>query len=725
MGSTFSNKEASGLVYICGVMVIVAAAAGCQLRGYFFTEEAYPFLIAWFASCAMVALLSVTLLGRRMEWEGNRWSLRVGRAAFLVILLIYGLHLLHGRLSLQATLDEILRWVFYGSFAWVALHAARHRGSARLLTFCWNGLGLVLSLSALMSLFPQWKLPYAIAYSHNAGVSVTGARLAGLLEYPNTFGAVMAAFLLERLFAIANRYAEKREGVKAELAVAGDVRGRYAMTSHSGRACCAELLSHLPLFPYTAALLLSESRGAWLAAACACAAVLALQRRLLVPLLLTGAAPAAAAALCYRQWAAAGLAVPPLPGLLTLAGAWAGAALAGLWLLRRWHSAAQRAAALTLAAAAWTAAGTAVLAHVSARITGPSSTVAARGLMYRDALRLAGEAPWLGQGGGTWRNLYLAVQSRPYVGSQVHSGYLDLLLNVGSLGLAAVLLLLVAAGWSIRKAPRWLAPFLVLVLHSAVDFDWSYGLIWLMMLWLPAMAVLSRAEERPASSLLPMQSAGHVYNKYRLLPGMLRVSLCLTLAFLAYRGERGAIFYRAAQNTSTLTEQTRLLEESLKWNPLSSRTVLALSRAVPAQRRDAVLMDGLRYSPKDAALRWELAKYHLVHGKKADQVLYSMDMSLRGDLYNVAKWTKAVEGMWQRGHDALQSGKNGEARKYADAGLKLLSQYRLLTESGGESGAAGNDRRFRMTAEAEAAGQKLQWLMARDRSVSRKDILPE
>jgi hypothetical protein len=208
----------------------------------------------------------------------------------------------------------------------------------------------------------------------------------------------------------------------------------------------------------------------------------------------------AGAAILYRQLARTGLAVLPLPGLLLLAGLWAGALLAGLWLYRRGCRAAggTRAAMLALAAAGWTAAGSAVLLHVRARMTGPSPPAAARGLLYRDAWKLAAEAPWLGRGGETWRQSYLAAQSRPYVGSQVHSGYLDILLNLGIAGLAAVLLLLAAAGWLIIKAsPRLLPPLLVIVLHGAVDFDWSYGLIWLLLFLLPAMA-LAEAEQRRA-----------------------------------------------------------------------------------------------------------------------------------------------------------------------------------------------------------------------------------
>ncbi|WP_025336499.1 O-antigen ligase family protein [Paenibacillus sabinae] len=392
--------------------------------------------------------------------------------------------------------------------------------------------GMVLCWSGLLAFFGALPIPYAVLHSASPEVSTSGARLGGLLQYPNAFGAAMAVFLLERLFAAAQGYTDsstERFGRKSEAggavlssrrgeglarkARAGEGlpsgrtgsgrpgfsgRGGETLPTHlapvgrgtpANRPLRGELLRLAPLFPYAAALLLSESRGAWLAAACAAAAALPLQRRLALPLLAAGAAPLAAAALLCRGLAA--LPAAPWPGLPLLAGLWAGALAAGLWLGRRAQYAAGRgrAAALVLAALGWTACGAAVLALASARGMGPSSTVAARGLMYRDALRFAAKAPWLGQGGETWRSAWLAIQSRPYVGSQVHSGYLDLLLNTGVIGTAAAAVSLAAAGWLISAhSRRLLSPFLVIVLHGAVDFDWSYSLFGLLLFWLPALA---------------------------------------------------------------------------------------------------------------------------------------------------------------------------------------------------------------------------------------------
>ncbi|MEK3682648.1 O-antigen ligase family protein [Paenibacillus sp. FSL R10-2736] len=669
----------------------------------------------------------------------------------IVICILYAIHAFRGPLSSQGTLDELLRWGFYASFAVFAVLVAGTRRGGTLLAAVWHLLGLVISLSALLAVCGGLPVPYAVAYSQSPEVSATGARLAGLLQYPNAFGTVMAVFLLERLFTAAYGFrltgpsgtvsgedcaegeVEASRGAvnraeqeniasgEAEGGAEGGAVSRAGETAIAGRAdrargWSAELWRTaarlLPLFPYAAALLLSESRGAWLAAASAGAAALLWKRQLSAPLLITGAAPVAAAALLYRQLARTGLAAEPLPGLLLLAGLWAGALLAGLWLHRRscraagWH----RAAMLALAAGAWTAAASAVLLQVRARITGPSPTAAARGLFYRDAWKLAAEAPWLGRGGETWRHSYLAAQSRPYVGSQVHSGYLDILLNLGTAGLAAVLLLLLAAGWLVFKAsPRLLPPLLVIILHSAVDFDWSYGLIWLLLLLLPAWA-LAETIHRPVAEDTAILTGLRRSWPYAAIAVL--CALTFILSILSYQAMRGAALYKQAARTSAdPAAQTALLRQSLAWNPREPQTAAALSRLLPEEQGMDLLLCSLQFSPGDAALHWELAERYL-QGRDPGEALYWVRRSLKADIFNAAKRLAAIEGMLKMAERGWAEGNRQRAADSAAAGLELLRQYSLLAGREHSAGRRHNDRGFGIDEQAEGVYLRLRALQA-------------
>ncbi|WP_342563051.1 O-antigen ligase family protein [Paenibacillus sp. FSL R7-0345] len=795
------------------MMLLLSAAAACLLHGLFFARDMYGLLVVWFVLCAAVAVFlsfkedptgggeseaekpevesgtgnsDGANPGRGSRGEGSSGSLPGTEPAVslqvagnrrnyihivflscpLLIVALYAVHLLRGPLSVQGTLNELLRWGLYGSFAFFAVFCAGRRGGARILALLWHVLGMTICLSGLLAVCGL-PLPYAIAYTDSPAVSVTGARLGGLLQYPNAFGAVMAVFLLERIVAVA------ADGVAA--------RARLRAPGTAG-----QLLRMLPLFPYAAALLLSESRGAMLAAACAAAAALLWKRQLAAPLLICAAAPAAAAALYCRQLARTGLAAEPLPGLLLLAGCWAGALLAGLWLYRRCRRAAGgHSAAMLMAAGLWTAAGSAVLALLRGRISGPSPTAAARGLFYRDAWRLAGEAPWLGQGGETWRSAYLAAQSRPYVGSQVHSGYLDFLLNLGITGSAVLLLMLLAAGiLAGRNAPGLLPPLLVILLHGAVDFSWSYGLFWLLLFLLTARTLAASPQPKlvsrepdagfPASRTglrdpaalhgsVSVQASSsisvfrhlsaHLLNSgpspipatdsvtgltsapvsapaagrhkhinrhtsaQRAGVRIMRVILvavvcsCLMLSGLSFKLWKGEVLFRQAVRSAEPEVQRMLLQKSLRYNPYAPRTALSLAVLLPEEEKIKLLHSSLEYSPDDAGLHWLLAESYLAD-RDPGRALYWVRRSLVLDKFNAVKWESAANGMLQMGQYFLTKGERQNAAVSALAGQGLLRSYRVLALEEHAKGPAHNDRDFKFSLEAEEAGVELNRLIA-------------
>ena len=746
---------------IGSIAIAIAGIVAMVQRGFFFAEDLYLFAAVWFILWPILVLMmllsdeaeaiSFNLRGI-LKISANRAAIIMLSCPFLMVVL-YALSWMRGSVSPQGTLNEILRWSLYGTFAVLAFLSTRSKGSAWLIHAAWHAMGMVISLSALLSVNEGLNLPYFIAYNTNPSISVTGARLGGFLQYPNTFGAVMAVFLLERLFAVSEYYAKntggqgvKRRAVEESGADRRDIESsgvgrRDAGSSGVGRRDAgssgvgwrdagssgaerrdagkgAALLRMLPLFPYAAALLLSESRGAWLAAACACAAALLWKRRLLAPLLAAGAAPVTGAALLYRQLAAARLAVELLPGLLALAGLWAGALLAGLWLCRRQRSlaGARHAAVLGLAALGWTAGAVAVLLHVQARITQPSSTVSARALFYRDAWRLATDAPWLGRGGETWRNVYLAAQSHPYVGSQVHSGYLDILLNLGIVGLVVALVMLIAmCRWMAVSSPRLLPPFLVIAMHGAVDFDWCFGLIWILLFWLAALAVTDAWETLPTQVI-----ESHIIHSEK-GPLSIRASskivvasvVCcasLVLCLISWRAQSADLLYRKAMSLFDSTERVSLLQQSVSLNPLSPRSVAVLSKELPHDLSKELLLHSLMDSPENPDLNWNMTEV-MMHEDKVGDALYWARRSLRLDVYNFKKRTKAIQTMLLLGERRLAAGDKVGALHSASSGLELLREYKLL--AGGAACMEYNDRSFHLTEQAINLGQRLKYLMLR------------
>ncbi|BCG61014.1 hypothetical protein [Paenibacillus sp. URB8-2] len=321
---------------IGAAMAAGLAAVACVKRGLFFPEDGYPIWTIWFLLCGAAAASLLQGGGeRRQAWNGN-WAHTIMLGGLVVMIILYAADWIRGPLSAQGTMNELLRWSGFASFAILVWTAASGYSAGRLLWAAWHAVGMLLCLSGLLSFCGALPIPYAVLNSASPEVSAAGARLGGLLQYPNAFGAAMAVFLLERLFAAAQSCADhsgKRlernsEGGGVALSYRRDAglslkgkdgggilsgwtgsgrngsgwKGREPVAKQAepfgfGHRRTAkgplrgELLRLAPLFPYAAALLLSESRGAWLAAACAAAAALPLQRRLALPLLAAGAAP--------------------------------------------------------------------------------------------------------------------------------------------------------------------------------------------------------------------------------------------------------------------------------------------------------------------------------------------------------------------------------------------------------------------------------------------------
>ncbi|MEK3733471.1 O-antigen ligase family protein [Paenibacillus sp. FSL M8-0334] len=748
--------------------------AACVNTGLFFDSDMYFIGMIWFGMLLIWSVAGTALnRGGNVLYPGQ--SDMLGLMGLAGIMLVYALHLLLSPLSVNGTVSELLRFAMYSSCAAVLWLLVRHPEGRKVIAAGWHAAGVLLCGSALLAVYGVVELPYAIYHTANADISATGARLGGLLQYPNTFGAVMAAYLLERLFAL--------------LPV---------LRSRTGPLPAAALL---PLLPYAAALLLTESRGAWLAAALAGAAGLARERRALAPLLAAAAAPMLGAALLYRQLADARLAPVVLPGLLWLAGLWAGSVLAGRLLCRLlqgggtsavaavrgdslpsaacagtamrkragagkarqdractpggdsrepcpcrapagaqpvadWRRALARRsrrlgplAALAIAAAVIALAAAAVMLQVQSRVTGGAATLGARGLMYRDAWELAKTSPWLGQGGDTWRLSYRAVQSEPYVGSEVHSGYMNLLLDTGGIGL--LLIFCMTGGMLYRVArcrPRLLPPLIVLLGHALIDFDLSYGLVWLLIVWLAAMGMHAeprkvRAEEarigENRTGANRSGASGQSEGQYRMgdtgpLPIMLRavwLSGVLLMGSLAAFLWVSEVKYEASLE-APIQDKRELLASSLRWNPYNEAAALQLAELLPLRERIAMLETSHAYSQRHPELSWKLAEAYSFLGD-AEEAVRWFRQSLNLDPYHTDKQARAVIRLaWLAEWQGLQ-GLEGPSRMAARSALGLLAQYRAAVNSLMQQPKLHNDRKFRLSPLAEHQRKRLAELAAK------------
>ncbi|MEW6447638.1 MAG: O-antigen ligase family protein [Bacillota bacterium] len=126
------------------------------------------------------------------------------------------------------------------------------------------------------------------------------------------------------------------------------------------------------------------------------------------------------------------------------------------------------------------------VAAKTATISNTDPSFQQRLLYYRDAIKIVGDYPFTGAGGGGWNALYHRYQAFPYWSTEAHSSLFQTWVEAGTLGFAAFLGTAAAAGLVLRRLWRrlkredpwiyvWAAAVAVLTLgtHSIFDFDLS------------------------------------------------------------------------------------------------------------------------------------------------------------------------------------------------------------------------------------------------------------
>ncbi|GAA4249621.1 O-antigen ligase family protein [Dactylosporangium darangshiense] len=136
-------------------------------------------------------------------------------------------------------------------------------------------------------------------------------------------------------------------------------------------------------------------------------------------------------------------------------------------------------------------------------------TVASQGRAgaLRSALDQAGEHPLLGSGPGQARYFWFDFEGKLVVSRWVHNEYLQWLVDLGAVGLAALLGLVVALVMLVRRGrtenPLWtgaVAAIAAVAVHSAFDFLWELAVVPLIVGVLAGMAGPPHGEENTPPS---------------------------------------------------------------------------------------------------------------------------------------------------------------------------------------------------------------------------------
>ncbi|QYR20567.1 O-antigen ligase family protein [Paenibacillus sp. sptzw28] len=597
----------------------------------------------------------------------------------VAISLLYGLSLLNEPASVLGTIEQAIRWSAYAAFlmtGYMWFGSGRH---PFLLGAALQAAGLFVIGGALAGWMGWISFPEMIMFTGDNQLSSVGARLAGFMQYPNLLGTVAGAYLIWQWLLLA------RAGSRA-----------------------AFISAAVLVIPAALTLLLTESRGAWLSAAAGwLAGLLLVTRPERVKWLIYSAWTVIGAGAAYRFALEAGLRSGGAAGaagmsatVLLLAVLLTGAA--GFAVIR---AAVSRRSGRRLEIAAWGGWSGAIAALalilpsvIHGRLSGHFQTAGARSMFYRDAWLLFREAPLLGRGGDTWRMLFTRIQTYPYIGNEVHSGYLDMLLNLGLIGL---IVFIIGLGLLLRRV--WMrdrtgvVPIGLLLIHAAVDFDMSFGYYWLLLFsWI----IYYSAGPLPGGDQVAVKplwrTGGNRAYTAQIAVALTAVALFTAAAAYGWRFDR-AVQHRAEAVALTGEAQAASLRSALSANPYWSRIRIELAQLAPPQERAALLAAGLRYEPQSVPLLRALGRSYAERGDAGQAAAY-LRLALRYDHYDRDNQTTAIVTMNELAQNMRAAERPADARYAAETALAFFAAF----QSQGEAAKRGG-RDFDVTPESKAA----------------------
>jgi tetratricopeptide (TPR) repeat protein len=642
-------------------------------RGLFFDQDLY-----WKEGLVLLLLL-IWCISKIVKKERG---LPVKYYAIFLVPVMYALAFFFAE-SPQYNFDNWLRWLTYAGVFILLTDIGRHSNVRQWMHYLFQASGIVLALFSLAG-FLGW-----VDYRD----IMLGTRLAGPLQYANTFAAVIGAFWLYALFVYA--------------------KGKLNQTQI--------MLYCAPLVVYGVTFLLSYSRGAWLVLPIAwfiglwllsfreqlrlvgitaisllfsfvvylASTLWNLSNGLLFVLLL-----ACSALVCLCVWGAevwlprvvkwdwlhsgkrkviGRIAVP------------ASMAVLGLLLLLdlMFHGAVYR----TLPTGLQNRIGT---------INLETSSVVARIGMYQDALRISVDHPF-GAGGDGWKILYNLYQKLPYYSNEIHNGYLEVLLSIGWMGMlvffgvfSLLFVLLLRKGDENTPAAQGgaaaFAALAVLFLHAAIDFDFSYGFVWFMIVWLFAMhsevPAIIPEKKRKQKKTTPVKMS----------PSIALVTVRSIISVLAVIGMVTSYRFMAAERAAAqvqgqiqVDQAIALFKKAVSNNSYNVNFRIALANAYlqhhlatgqsdSRERFEQQVLRMEKLEPHNARMLFQIGSMY-AQLNEWDKCFQYIDKAIKFERYNVEYYLYAIDMKTRVGLSLLAQNQVEEGNRKLEQAVELFETY--------------------------------------------------
>ncbi|WP_394235028.1 O-antigen ligase family protein [Niallia oryzisoli] len=301
--------------------------------------------------------------------------------------------------------------------------------------------------------------------------------------------------------------------------------------------------------------------------------------------------------------------------------------------------------------------------HLQDRISEISlqaGTAQERFIFFRDALRMSKDSPFIGFGGEGWATVYSMYQQTPYLSNKVHNGYLEWLLDTGWVGF---IIFFIVFGYLLHKvfqgykqaqdksmSTAVVIALLTIAVHSFIDFNFSFGTVWLMVMWLLVMGI-------------PEQDGSHEKSFFRMSEVNQKRMVTITLSIFAilvvvgiissFRYMQAVQYADEARQTTDSIEKISVFEKAIDYHPKNVTYQMNLSDFYLHRMRENPELDYRKELEDMAADMVQLEPHHSIVLQKAagiqaqlgnkKEALALLDKALEVDHYNTQLYEQSMK----------------------------------------------------------------------------------
>ncbi|WP_335871133.1 O-antigen ligase family protein [Bacillus sp. 2205SS5-2] len=359
-------------------------------------------------------------------------------------------------------------------------------------------------------------------------------------------------------------------------------------------------------------------------------------------------------------------------------------------------------------------------------ITISLDTFTERLIIARDALVASKDAFWLGYGGSGWSVIYTKYQSLPYQTNSIHNGYMEWLINTGIVGF---LLFIGVFGFYFYKLFQSrkkdseemrlgvIVALLLVFLHSVIDFNFSFGVIWFYVLLLFAMG-------------LPLET--NVINKRSFLRIALLFQAVVVLIGLmySYRFMKSNEVYQQVSTVKNIAMQEEYVQTAIennpydieKWNTLGKLRVKQSTEINPSIVNVIEEMNNLE--PYSAQVHFYSIQLLEAIGRLEEASIIAKQ-GISSDRYSTVLRNKELQLKTDLAVYLHQAGKGEEAKLKANEALSSYILYEQEVKNVKEKlpNTHFNSRQFDITRSAQFSAALSAYLIKKDEKVL--DLLGE